>query len=273
MKRLLLLTAAVLLALGVGYARAELTGDPGDMPGKGQFAVGLQGSWLISQEFKNRDVTVSRGQASYPAAIQDAKITDDKALMARIAYGMSDGFCVFAKLGAMDGGQFKFSSWDAESGSWWSNKFKLKTVFTWALGAKVRVLETSNGLGALLSAQYQRYDNRKTGDMDSDVGGISLNDFQADFWQAQVSASFYKKLGRFTPYAGLGYEHAELNISGRANLGTPWANRIDFGHLENQDSLGAFAGLSWQATNNSSLTIQGNFIAHTALTLGMSWAF
>ena len=273
MKKLILLAAAAWLCLGAGIARADMASAPGAMPGRGQFQAGLQGSWLFVQEYKNQDVKVSRGAASYSAAVKDAKITDDKSLMAGIAYGLSDRISVFAKLGVFNGGRFKFSSWDADSGAWWSNKFKLKSVFTWALGAKFRAFESPRGVGILLAVQYQRYDGRKAGDMESLEGGISHNDFQADFWQADLALSFYKKLGRLTPYAGLGYEHAELSIAGRANLGTPYANHIDFGDLENKDSLNAFVGLGWRATNNLSLTVQGNFIAHDALTLGLSWAF
>ena len=273
MNKIMVLAAAVFLALGAGAARAELSLDPGDTPGKGQFTLGLQSAWILSRDFKNINAKVTRGSAGYSVAARNIKITDDKALMAGIAYGLSDQFSVFAKLGVLSGGRFKFSNWDADSGAWWSNKFRLETVFTWALGAKLRVFESTGGLGALLAAQYQRYDNRKTGDMESLEGGVSLNDFRADFWQADLGLSVYQKLGAFTPYIGLGYEHAEQNIAGHANLGTPYANHIDFGGLENTNSLNALAGLGWRASDHLSLTLQGNFIAHNAVGLGISWSF
>ena len=273
MKKIMVLAAAVLLALGAGAARAELSLDSGDIPGKGQFTLGLQNSWILSRDFKNINAKVTRASAGYSVAARDIKVTDDKSLMASIAYGVSAQFSVFAKLGAQSGGRFKFSNWDADTGTWWSNKFRLKTVFTWALGAKLRVFETAGGLGALLAAQYQRHDNRKTGDMDSLQGGVSLNDFKADFWQADLALGVYQKLGAFTPYIGLGYEHAEQKIAGHANLGTPYANHIDFGGLENTDSLNALVGLGWRASDHLSLTLQGNFIAHNAVGLGISWSF
>ena len=273
MQRLLLLTTAALLFLWAGGAWADMTYDPSAMPRQGQFEVGVQGACVLSQDFKDLDATVSRGAASYSVAVKDTKITNDQSYMASVAYGVNDRFSLYAKLGVKDGGEFKFSNWDADSSTWWSNKFKLKSVLAWALGAKARLFESPEGLGALLAAQYQRYDGRKTGDMESQGHGVSLNDFKADYWQADVTASLYKKVGPLTPYVGLGYEHAELSIAGHANLGTSYANHIDFGDMKNQDSLNAFVGLGFRAANNLSLTLQGNFIAHNAVALGVSWAF
>lgn len=273
MKRLVVLATAVWLSLGAGVAWAGMACAPGTMPRQGQFKVGVQGAWIFAQDFKDLDAKVSRGATSYSVAAKDLKITDDRSFMASIAYGVSNRFGIYAKLGVTDGGQFKFSNWDADSGTWWSNNFRLKSVFVWALGAKARVFESPEGLGVLLAAQYQRYDDRKTGDMASQGHGISLNDFQADFWQADVAASLYKKLGPLTCYAGLGYEHLELSMAGRANLGTSYANHIDFGDMENRDCLNAFVGLGWRVASNFYLTLQGDFMAHNAVTVGAGWAF
>ena len=211
-------------------------GDPGTMPRQGQLKVGVQGAGIFAQDFKDFNATVSRGAASYSAAIKDAKITGDQSFMASVAYGVNDRFSVYAELGVRDGGRFKFSNWDAESGTWWSNKFKLRSVLAWALGAKVLVFESPDGLGALLAAQYQRYDDRKTGDMDSLEGGTSLNDFKADYWQANAAVSLYKKLGPITPYVGWAMNTAQLGIAGRANLGTPYANHLDFGDMKTRSA-------------------------------------
>lgn len=273
MKRFLLLAIAAWLSLGVGDAWAGTARDPGAMPAKGKFAVGVEGAWIFAQDFKDLDAEVSRGAAHYSVAVKDAKITNDKAFMASVVYGVSDRFSLYAKLGIKDGGRFKFSNWDADSGTWWSNKFKLKSVFAWALGAKVGLFETPAGLGALLSGQYQRYDDRKTGEMESLGHGVSLNDFTADYWQADVAASVYQNLGPLTLYAGLGYERAELSIAGNANLGTVYANHIDLRDMKNNDNLSAFVGLGWRPASNLSLTLQGDFSAHDAVALGVNWAF
>lgn len=273
MKRFLLFATAAWLLLGAGVARADMTCDPGAMPRQGRFGFAVQGAWIFSQDFKDFDAKISRGAAHYSVAAKDTKITDDRSFMAGVAYGLNDRVSLYAKLGVQDGGRFKFSNWDADSGTWWSNKFKLKNVFAWALGVKIRAFESPGGLGALLSAQYQRYDDRKSGDMESLGHGVSLNDFKADYWQADVAASLYKKLGALTIYAGLGYEHTELKISGYANLGTIYANHIDFGDMNNQDSLNAFVGLGWRISDDFSLTLRGDFISRNAVSLGVGRAF
>ncbi|MCB2186081.1 MAG: hypothetical protein KQJ78_06660 [Deltaproteobacteria bacterium] len=196
MNRFLGLAAAICLVLvGAGEGRADLTCAPIALPRPGQWEAGVQGAWIFSQDFRNINATVSRGGASYSVPVRDLQIDDDQSWLVRVAYGVNDHLSIFAKLGVTDGGQFKFRNWDGDSGSWWSNEFKLKSVFTWAGGAQVRVFETAAGLGALLAAQYQRYDDRKTGDMDSHGHGTSYNDFQAAYWQADVAASLYQKLG------------------------------------------------------------------------------
>lgn len=273
MKRVLLLAAAAWLALGVGSAWAGMACVPGALAKPGQFEAGVQGALIFGQDLKSLNVKVSRGAATYSVAAKDIKVTDDRSYMASIAYGVNDRFSVYAKLGGADGGEFKFSNWDADSGTWWSNKFKLKSVFAWALGAKVRLYQSPKGLGVMLSAQYLRYEDRKAGGMESQGHGTSLNDFKADYWQADLAASLYKNLGPLTIFAGLGYEHAELSIAGHANLGTIYANHIDFGDMQNQDSLNAFLGLGWRVTSNLFLTLQGDFIAHNAVALGAGWAF
>lgn len=273
MNRFLLLAIAAWLTLGAGGVRAEMIGDPSALPGPGQFEVGIRGGWIFGQDFRDRDVTVTSGGASYSVAARDMDITNDQSFMASLAYGVGDRFSVYAQLGVREGGRFHFSNWDGDSATWWSNEFKLKSVFTWALGAKARVFESPEGLGGLLAAQYLRYDDRETGDMDSQGHGTSINDFKADYWRADVAAVIYHKLGPVTPYAGLGYEHAELSISGRANLGTSYANHIDFGDIRNNNSLTALVGLSWRAGGNFSLTLQGTFISRNAVSLGVNWAF
>ncbi len=273
MKMFLVSATAAWLFLGAGAVWADMTCDPSAMPRKGQFKVGVQGSWIFAQDLKDFDAKVTHGAAQYSVAVKDTKITNDQSYMASVAYGVNDRFSLYAKLGIKNGGQFKFSNWDADSGTWWSNKFKLKSVFAWALGAKVLVFESSEGLGALLAGQYQRYDDRKSGDMESQGHGISLNDFKADYWQTDISACIYKMLGPLTLYAGMGYEYAELRIAGYANLGTSYANYIDFGDMKNKDSLKAFVGLGWRVASNLSLTLQGDFITHNGVTLGVGWDF
>ena len=66
----------------------------------------------------------------------------------------------------------------------------------------------------MVVTEYHRYDDHKTGDMEYPGAGVSLNDFSVDFWQSDVGAHVYKRVGPLTPYVGLGYERTELSIAG-----------------------------------------------------------
>ncbi|HOO77228.1 MAG TPA: hypothetical protein PLZ73_04995 [bacterium] len=273
MKKLIVSAISTWLFLRVGGAGADMTCDPGTMPRPGQFQVGLQGAWTCSQYFEDVEARITRGEESYLVAAKDIKVTDDRSFMVGLAYGVSDRFGVYAELGLKDGGTFHFSDWEADGGTWWSNEFDLKSVFAWGLGAKLRVFESREGLGLVLAARYQRYDDRETGDMEYPGPGVSRNDFKADYWQADVAAVVYQKLGPVIPYAGLGYEYAELTIAGRANLGTPYADHIDFGAMNSDDGLNAVVGLGWRPAGGCGVTLQGDFITRTAVALGVNYAF
>lgn len=273
MKKSIVLAISTWLFLRGGGARADMTCDPGILPRQGQFQVGLQGAWIFLQDFEDVKARITRGEENYLVETKDIKIEDDRSFMAGLAYGVNDRFSVYAELGLKNGGRFHFSDWETESGTWWSNEFNLKSVFAWGLGAKLRVFESREGLGLVLAARYQRYDDRKTGDMEYPGPGVSYNDFKADYWQADVAAVVYRKLGPVIPYVGLGYEYAELTIAGRANLGTPYADYIDFGGMNSEDSLNAVVGLGWRPAGACGVTLQGDFITRTAVALGIHYTF
>lgn len=271
MKKLLLVVVAVGLAMDVGNAGAGMTFKPGAMLKPGQFDVGVQGTYLVEQDLEYNAVKASRKSKTYIVPTKNVKIADDKSYMATVAYGVTHWLNLYAKLGMTDGGKLELTTF--EGGVWGDSEIKLKGVFAWALGVKGRVFETRDGLGLLLAAQYLRYDDRKTGDTESVRFGRAVNDYSVSYWQADLAASLYKKLGPVTPYIGLGYEYAELNMSGTDQPGSKFTYEVDLDDVNNNDNLNAFVGLDWSITKNLLLNLQGDFIAQTAVTLGVSWAF
>ena len=135
--------------------------------------------------------------------------------MTTLTYGIIDQTNVFSKLGVVDGGKWK----DYAPGNNW--KENLESNFVWAVGAKGKIYEFENGLGFGLGAQYMRYDNRKvknwrsgeTGEFAVDLGWST--DDKLDFWQLDILANAYWKIGAFAPYAGIGYTYYDVDFSGR----------------------------------------------------------
>lgn len=148
--------------------------------------------------------------------------------MATFTYGVMDQINVFAKLGIVDGGKWM----DYEAGNNW--KGELESNFVWAVGAKGRLHEFSNGLGFGLAAQYLRYDDRKvknwrsldTGETAGDLGWST--DDKLDYWQLDILANAYWKIGTFTPYAGAGYTYYDVNFNGKWTNSVPYYGRIDY---------------------------------------------
>ena len=194
---------ALLLVSTEGVAFAQGLGNPAELIPKGEFAVGAQGNWVFKQGFEAHDLKRSYSDGYKDTSpIGGADFEGDQFYMATISYGVIDQINLFAKLGLVNGGTWT----DNEPGNNW--KSDLGSNFTWAVGAKGKIYEFSNGLGFAASAQYLRYDNRKVNNWRSlDTGETAAEhgwntDDNIDYWQVDAIASVYWALGRCSPYVG-----------------------------------------------------------------------
>ncbi len=255
----------------------------GDLPSPvqalkaGQFSLGISGAWQSEQRFKDADIKTatiysngSRENASSPFA--DLKLKDDQFYLATLTYGLNDFLNVFARAGVATGAKEQYS-W-MNNGRWSTTEVKLEDAFTWGVGGKARLFETTGGLGATVSVQYLRYEHRD--EQRPLVNGAPMTlerfDYQAEYQQVDVAAALYQRLGAFTPYVGLGYDWARFEFSGTFGMVADYTGSGDFS-TTNQDNLAALAGLDFALGSNFSFNLQGSFVSQTALALGLTFLF
>ena len=273
MKKVTGILAASLLCLATAAFAGEL-GNPAQLMRQGQFDVGAQWKSVFKQGFEGYDLKRAYSDGYRDTGRKGADFENDQYYMATVTYGILDQLNVFARLGMVDGGKWM----DYEPGNDW--KGDLESNFVWALGAKGKLYEFANGLGFGLAAQYLRYDDREvknwraldTGETAGDLGW-STND-KVSYWQVDVVANAYWKLGRFLPYAGLGYTYYDVDFKGKWTHAIPDYGSIDYtASFNNQNRFTALVGLDVDLGMNVKANIQGTFVSSTALTIGISYCF
>ena len=269
-----LIVMVFLFVFSGGVAQAGELGNPAMLIKQGQFDVGFQWTSMFKQSFEDYDLKRSYSDGTTNTGRKGADFENDQYYMATFTYGIIDRINVFAKLGMVDGG--KWLDYQADN-NW---KGDLESNFVWAVGAKGKVYEFTNGLGFGLAAQYLRYDDRKvknwqsmeTGETASDLGWST--DDKLDYQQLDVMANAYWTIGAFSPYVGAGYTYYKVNFSGK------WTNQIPFygqvgydASFSNENGFTALIGLDADLGMNFKANIQGTFVSSTALTLGISYCF
>jgi opacity protein-like surface antigen len=262
------------------FTGPALAGDlpsPAQVLKSGQFSLGISGTWLSEQKFKDADIKTATVYAngsreSGGGRFAGLKLKDDQFYLATLAYGLTDCLSVFARAGVATGVKEQYS-W-LNNGRWSPVEVKLSDAFTWGLGAKARLFETSGGLGATLSAQYLRYD--KCDEQKPLVNGAAMTldsfDYQAEYQQVDVVAAIYQRLGVFTPYVGLGYDWAQFKFSGTFGVTGAYTGSGDFSST-NQDSLAALVGCDLALGERFALNLQGGFVSSTTCALGLTYLF
>ena len=273
MKKVLTVVAALLVLVGNVCFAGDL-GNPANLIGGGQFDVGFQWTDRFKQSFEDYDLKRSYSDGYRDSEKKGADFENDQYYMATFTYGIIDRINVFAKLGVVDGGKWL----DYQPGNNW--KGDLESNFVWAVGAKGKLYEFDNGLGFGLAAQYLRYDNRKvnnwrseeTGESASDLGW-STND-NLDFWQLDILANAYWKIGAFTPYVGAGYTYYDVNFSGNWIHEISYYGSVDYSaSFSNENNFTGLVGLDVDLPLGFKANIQGTFVSSTALTIGVSYCF
>jgi hypothetical protein len=273
MKKAIIVLVSLFVFSG-GVACARELGNPAQFIKQGQFDVGFQWDSMFKQGFENYDLKRTYSDGTRNTSRKGADFENDQYYMATVTYGILDRINVFARLGMVDGGKWL----DYEPGNNW--KGELESNFVWAVGAKGKLYEFDNGVGFGLAAQYLRYDDRKvknwrseeTGESASQLGW-STND-KLDYWQLDILANAYWKIGAFTPYVGAGYTYYDVDFSGKWTHANPYYGWIDYdASFSNENNFTALVGLDVDLGMNFKANIQGTFVSSTALTIGISYCF
>ena len=273
MKKTLVVVIALVFLSG-GSAVARELGNPAMLIHQGQFDVGFEWNSVFKQGFENYDLERTYSDGYRDSGRQGADFENDRYYMTTFTYGIIDQVNVFARLGVVDGGKWL----DYHPGNNW--KADLESNFVWAIGAKGKLYEFDNGLGFGLAAQYLRYDGRKvknwrseeTGESAADLGWSTDDKF--DYWQLDIMASAYWKIGAFSPYVGAGYTYYDVNFSGKWTNSIPYYGWIDYdASFSNENSFTALVGLDVDLPLGFKANIQGTFVSSAALTIGVSYCF
>ena len=273
MKKALAVLAVLFVSLG-GSAMAGEFGNPAMLIRQGQFDVGFQWTSRFKQGFEDYDLKRTYSDGYRDTERKGADFENDPYYMATFTYGIIDPINVFARLGMVDGGKWL----DYQAGNNW--KGDLESNFVWAIGAKGKIYQFENGLGFGLGAQYMRYDNRKvknwrctdTKETAGDLGW-STND-KLDYWQLDILANAYWKIGAFTPYVGAGYTYYDVDFSGKWTHNIPFYGSVNYSaSFSNENNFTALVGLDVDLGMNFKANVQGTFVSSTALTIGISYCF
>ncbi len=264
----------LLMVLTCRVAAAQEVGNPVALTPKGQYSLGLSIDQVLEKKHAGYELRADDSRGGGRVYDQGGKFENDQHYLLGLAYGLSDWLNIFAQAGVVHGG--KFISPNASSGEEW--EAKLKDQFVWAVGAKAQAFKLANGLALGLAARYLRYDDRKLGlwhenNSGYDDGSDWTTDLKIDYWQIDLTAALSLRLGPLTPYAGLGYSYSEAKEHGRNyNIHSPYYVEYD-ATIKNEDNLLVLCGLDLALGQKFSLYLQGEFMARTALGLGLSWSF
>lgn len=274
--RKLCLIGLILGLLAPGLALAAPMGLTGKQLQQGQFAMGLTGSYVFESQFANADLERSTNSGAADVERVKGKFKDDQRYMLQFAYGVSDRLSLYVQGGVASGGKWSLGNLTTDQS--WEAKFR--NSFVWALGAQAQVWKLPNGFGLDLMAQYLRFDDRKIKDWRNDSAGYdaseqwSLADKINHYWQAEILARMSWSIGRFTPFLGAGWSHAEAKYTGSWTGGGRYAGTVDYtAQMVNQDELLTTAGVEVALWRNLNLTLEGRFLAQTEAGLGLNWSF
>jgi len=80
--------------------------------------------------------------------------------------------------------------------------------------------------------------------------------------------------GFFTPYAGAGYTHYNVDFNGRWTHEIAAYGWVDYdASFSNEDEFTALVGIDVDLGTNFKANVQGTFVSSTAMTFGVSYCF
>ncbi len=248
MRRLILLCLVVFLCFSMTAVYAAISGA--ETQGKGKLGIGVEQDIVF-----NRDMKYAKGTEGLDC--QNLKIDSMSRTMTKISYGLLDNLDIYAKLGVANT-KAKGKANDSFSGEEGIYNVKANNAFAWGLGAKATYEFDYDWLLGV-DAQYLRHKHN---------GHVTFAD--SDSWKAdytfqewQITPYIAKKIGKFLPYAGIGYSNLAMKHKDEDG-------KVKFKAKKN---WGASVGTSYQLTENSSLSIEGRFVDQTAVNLACNYKF
>ncbi len=243
MRRLLVSVMAVTFIFGLAsVVNASSVG--GDIPEKGELAVGFETNFMTKREVK--DVTQN----------QSAELKSNQYL-ATLAYGLLDRLALKVKLGA---GDLRYKDAD--------EKQVTEEGFLWGIGLDSKVYENEeNGLKLLLGAEYF-----SAGDLDVKSRYLDPNDTLTfeDWREWQISFLVAKDIARFMPYLGVKYSDFEMDYKWYdSSAGTTTTGK----KIEADKNFGVFLGTDYRLGENWKLNLEGRFIDETAMSFAGTYKF
>jgi hypothetical protein len=263
---------ASLFLLMASYAWAAGLGEPAGLVAKGKWSLSISGDYQFEQKLKDYDLTRRSSAGASDVERKSAKFKEDQAYMATLAWGASDWLNLFAQAGWVRGG--KWMDKDLTTGQEW--EAKLKDKFAWGAGLKVKVWEPKPGWQMVLTGRYFRYDDRKVEDWKNTTQGFPASQYwstddKLDYWQVDLNAVMFFQVGKFTPFVGAGWTYAEGDFNGRW---TATGSYVDYDSKNKlKDELSALVGLAYAINPHWSINLRGEFVARTAISLGVSFTF
>jgi opacity protein-like surface antigen len=268
--QILLMTSLTLLITSAAWAAG--LGQPAGLVPQGKWSLSVSGEYQFEQKFKDYDLTRRSSAGASDTERKSAKFKEDQAYMATLAWGATQWLNLFAQAGWVRGG--KWIDNDLTTGQEW--EAKLKDKFAWGAGVKVKVWEPKPGMQLLLTGRYFRYDDRKVEDWQNKTQGFPASQYwstddKLDYWQIDLNAVMFFQVGKLTPFVGAGWTYGEGKFNGRWTASGAYVD-YDSKH-KLKDELSALVGIAYAFTPNWSINLRGEFVARTAVSLGVTWTF
>jgi opacity protein-like surface antigen len=254
-----------------GAGQDQPAAGPG-MVAAGQWQVGVSSTWQARERFTDTVEFSSENGAPGSEASRGPKMSDDRLHLASLSYGLGRRLTLSARAGLAEGGKL---SEMLGNGEWTA---KLKPVFVWGVGGRALLWEAGNGLGLTAGLSYLRYDDRGIDEWASSdrgwttsQGGVGV-DGKVDYWRVDANALAHWRLGRVTPYLGLGYAYAELDdVDTWARPGGIWS-RYEFS-THSKDNWGLLGGVQAELAPGLNLALGFACLVREELSLSLTWEF
>jgi opacity protein-like surface antigen len=179
--------------------------------------------------------------------------------MGKISYGLLDNLDLYVKLGTADAkikgpATYNDPSTGPQSGTYVATT---SNAFAWGLGAKGTYEFAEDWL---LGADVQYLRHRHSADFSY---GEESWDGKVLFQEWQVAPYLAKRIGNFTPYAGVKYSDLRMN------------HKDDYGTVKFKadDNFGMFVGTGYKLNDRLSLNVEGRFIDETAMSVACTYKF
>jgi len=166
-------------------------------------------------------------------------------------------------------GQAMDPKWKAED-SGYNFQLNLEDSFVWAVGVN-GIIADIDGFQIFSDVNYRKLD-----DMDYEsvvINGttyskVDIVGIGASWEEWQMALGVAKSFGMARPYIGVKYLKSETSAKFTAGGTT-----LDSGNINNDTSVGVFAGIEFNPTPGIAIDVQGRFIDETAITAGFSFKF